>query len=97
MTPFRATPELLHVAERVVWFQKPQDTLAAPVKFLAYAMQYGTADDWVVLQKAGIGLEQYQEALDQAPPGVLDARSWTYWQLKCGRSEVPPLPVRRIP
>jgi len=34
------------------------------------------------------------EVLDHAPPGIFDRRSWAYWNLKCGREPVPPLPTR---
>jgi hypothetical protein len=43
-----------------------------------------------------IGPGDFREALDHAPPGVFDARSWAYWNLKYGRAPVPPLPVRGV-
>jgi hypothetical protein len=94
MKPFQPTPELIAVARRVVWFQKPEETLEDPIRFLAYVMCYGTAEDLVMLEKAGVGLDEYREVLDNAPSGVLDPRSWTFWNLKCGQTPVPPLPVR---
>ncbi len=94
VSPLPPTSELLEVARRVVWFQAPERTLQDPRRFLAYVMRYGTARDLAALQNAGIGWDHYREALDGAPAGVLDRRSWTYGQLKCGRTEVPPLPAR---
>jgi hypothetical protein len=94
MKPFEPTSELINVARRVIWFQKPEETLQDPVRFLAYAMCYGTAEDLVTLEKAGVGLAEYREVLDDPPPGILDPRSWTFWNLKCGRTTVPPMPVR---
>jgi hypothetical protein len=94
MKAFDPTPELLAVARHVLWFEPPEETLADPVRFLTYAMNYGTHSDLVQLHKAGIGLEHYREALAHAPPGIFDKRSWTYWNLKCGHHRVPPLPVR---
>jgi hypothetical protein len=26
-----------------------------------------------------------REALDQAPPGIIDPRSWSYWNVRVGR------------
>ena len=93
MKPLPQTAELLTVAERVVWFQPPAQTLADPVHFLAHVMTYGTVEDLRAL-KGIVGLEEYREVLDQAPPGIFDARSWAYWNLKCGRVGAA-LPVRR--
>ncbi len=59
-------------------------------------MKLGTVEDLVALERAGIGIPEFREALDHAPAGILDARSWTYWNLKCGRKTVPPLPIRKL-
>ncbi len=45
---------------------------------------YGTVEDLRALQGI-IGLEEFWEVLDHAPPGIFDARSWAYWNLKCER------------
>jgi hypothetical protein len=45
MKPLPETPELLAVAERVVWFKPPAEALADPVHFLAHVMTYGTVED----------------------------------------------------
>ena len=37
------------------------------------------------------------EALEQAPPGIMDERSWAYWNAVTGRYPVPPMPRRIIP
>jgi len=87
------TRELLAVAERVIWFKPPAEALADPVHFLAHVMTYGTVEDLRAL-KGVVGISEFGEALDNAPPGVFDARSWPYWNLKCGREPAPPLPVR---
>ena len=94
MKPLPETPELLAVAERVVWFKPPAEALADPVHFLAHVMTYGTVEDLRAL-KGVVGPNEFRETLDNAPPGVFDARSWAYWNLKCGREPAPPLPVRR--
>lgn len=94
MNPLPETPELLAVAERVVWFKSSIEALADPIHFLAHVMTYGTVEDLRALNGV-VGLNEFSETLDNAPPGVFDARSWAYWNLKCGREPVPPLPVRR--
>ena len=75
MTPLPATPELLRVARRVVWFKSPEAALADPIHFLAHVMTYGTADDLAAVSGV-IGRDDLCEVLDNAPPGVFDPRSW---------------------
>lgn len=94
MKPLPQTPELLAVAERVVWFKPPAEALADPVHFLAHVMTYGTLEDLRALNGV-VGTKEFREALDNAPAGVFDARSWAYWNIKCGRDPSLPLPVRR--
>ncbi|HEY7392752.1 MAG TPA: hypothetical protein VH640_29805 [Bryobacteraceae bacterium] len=94
MKPLPHTPALLAVAKRVVWFKPPAEALADPVHFLAHVMTYGTVEDLRALKDV-VGPSEFRETLDKAPPGVFDARSWAYWNLKCGREPAPPLPVRR--
>lgn len=96
MKPLQSTPELLKVAQNVVWFKEPEETLQDPIHFLAHAMRYGTAEDLVILEKEGVGLHQYGEVLDNAPAGIFDRRSWTFWNRKCGKTTVPSLPVRKL-
>lgn len=74
MKSLPATPDLLHVARRVVWFKEPEDALAEPVHFLAHVMTYGTIEDLKALQGIA-GIEEFREVLENAPAGVFDARS----------------------
>jgi hypothetical protein len=67
------TPELLAVAERVVWFKSPEEALADPVHFLAHVMTYGTVEDLCALEGI-IGPAEFREALEKAPAGVFDKR-----------------------
>lgn len=96
MKPLVPTPALVALARRIVWFKEPTETLSDPIHFLAYAMKLGTCDDLAGLAQLGIGLKEFSEVLDRAPAGILDARSWTYWNLKSGRRVVPPLPRRDL-
>lgn len=38
-----------------------------------------------------------RQALREAPPGIIDARSWAYWHLMLDVGEAPPLPTRDVP
>lgn len=96
MKPLPASPDLLRIAQRVVWFEPPDRAMADPIRFLAYAMTYGTADDIAIL-KHHVGDDGFREAIEKAPPGILDERSWAYWNALAGRYPPPPLPVRRLP
>jgi hypothetical protein len=93
MRTLPATPELLRVARRVVWFDEPARTLSEPIQFLAHLMVFGTVEDLAAL-RGTISKNEYREVLEHAPPGIFDARSWAYWNLVCGRQPAPPLPVR---
>jgi hypothetical protein len=94
MKPLPNTSALLAVARRVVWFKEPTDALADPVHFLAHVMTYGTVEDLRVVESV-VGEKEFLEALDHAPAGVFDRRSWAYWNLKYGRVPAPPLPMRQ--
>jgi len=93
MKTLPATAELLRVASRVVWFEEPSRALAEPLQFLAHVMVFGTIEDPRALRGI-VGKDEYRQALEHAPPGIFDARSWAYWNLVCDRRPVPPLPVR---
>ena len=99
MNALPATPSLLAVARRVVWFKQPEETLADPIHFLAHVMTYGTAEDLQALNDS-IGAHALREVLRHPPPGVFDGRSWAYWHYRLGLTPpgqpVPPLPQRRF-
>ena len=93
MKALPATSALLRVAQRVIWFEGPEQALADPVHFLAHVMVFGTVEDLTALRGI-VGKAEYREVLEHAPPGIFDARSWAYWNLVCDRRPAPPLPVR---
>jgi hypothetical protein len=62
---------------------------------MAYAMTYARHEDMRVLRRQ-ISDDDIREALDNAPPGIIDPRSWAYWNSKMGRYPPPPLPVRKF-
>jgi hypothetical protein len=93
MKPLPCTRELLAVAPRVVWFEPPEKALADPVRFLAYLMTYGTLDEIAVVRRY-LGPDDFREALERAPAGIMDERSWAYWNAMSGRYPAPPMPRR---
>lgn len=56
-------------------------------------MKHSTDQDMALLLNH-VGLDGVREALDNAPPGIIDARSWAYWNAKVGRYPAPPMPQR---
>lgn len=90
------TPEMLAVARRLVWFEAPEAALSDPVRFMAYAMARATHEDMTKIRRH-VSDADFIEALDHAPPGIIDPRSWSYWNLVIAdRSPPPPLPIRRF-
>ena len=96
MKPLPHNADLLSLAPRVVWFEPPERALAEPVRFLAYVMTYGTLQDVAVIRRY-VQLDDFREALEHAPPGIMDERSWAYWNAMTGRYPVPPMLGRVIP
>jgi hypothetical protein len=94
--PLSCTGDLLLVAPRVVWFESPEKALADPIRFLAYLMAYGTPDEIAVVRRY-LDLADFREALEHAPAGIMDERSWAYWNVMFGRYPVPPMPRRFVP
>lgn len=82
------------IARRLVWWKPPRQTMEDRIHLLARAMSYGSLSDLQVLL-AQVGTRGVIVALDSAPPGIFDRRSWRYWNLVVGR-EVPPMPVRTL-
>jgi hypothetical protein len=95
MKPLPHNPDLLEVAPRIIWFEPAEAALANPVRFLTYLMTFGTIDEIKVVRRY-VSLDEFHEALVHAPPGVMDKRSWAYWNIRFGRYPVPPMPQRRF-
>lgn len=93
MNAIPITPATLEVARRVMWFEPPEKALARPARFVAYAMTYAWHEDMRVIRRH-LSDDDLREALDCAPPGIIDPRSWAYWNSKLGRYPAPPLPRR---
>jgi hypothetical protein len=97
MTVPPRSEDLLALARRIIWFEPPEKALVDPLRSLVYLMTYGTWDD-IVVARRHLTEAEFREALEKAPPGIFDPRSWAYWNLViAGRSPPPPLPRRVIP
>ena len=96
MKPLPLSTDLVAVTPRVIWFEPPEKALADPLRFLAYLMAYGTAADIEIVRRH-VADEDWREALDKAPPGIIDPRSWWYWNAMIGRYPPPPMPKRALP
>lgn len=95
MKPIPLNDETAAAATRIIWFEPPAQALSDPVRFMAYAMTYAMHEEIQVLRRY-VSDDDFRDALDHAPPGIIDARSWAYWNSKMGRYPPPPLPVRRF-
>ena len=59
------------------------------------AMTYALPEDMRIIRKY-VSDDDFREALDRAPPGIIDPRPWAYWNSKMGRYPAPPMPTRRF-
>ena len=89
------TPELRAIARRIVWFEEPEKAVSDEIRFLAYAMSHALPEDMRVIRRY-VSDDEIRTALDRAPAGIIDARSWAYWNNLMGRYPAPPPPVRRF-
>ncbi len=85
---------LLPVARRVFWWGQPEEWLDNAIRFTAQVMTYGDWDD-AMLTLELLGDRWFREVLKNAPPGVFDIKSWTYWHRRF-HLDVPPLPSRKL-
>lgn len=83
------------LASRLFWWKTPEEALADRNRFLAQVMIFGT---WNDIEEARRFWPDaiFRDALLQAPPGVFDPRSWSYWHHILDLLPVPPLPIRKL-
>ena len=89
------TPDTQALARRLVWFEAPEEALSDTFRFVAYALARATHEDMKIV-RSYLTDDDLREALAHAPPGIIDPRSWAYWNIKLGREPVPPLPKRHL-
>lgn len=64
-------------------------------RFMAYAFRYATHQDMQTL-RTKLNDDDLRTALAEAPPGIIDPRSWSYWHAVLGTFPAPLLPIRLI-
>lgn len=85
--------ELKTILSRIIWFEAAEESIQNPIRILAYAMAYASHDDMKTLLKY-FPKEDLISFLEKIPPGIVDQKSWTYWNLMWGRYPAPPMPQR---
>lgn len=85
--------DLERVAERLFWWQTPQQAWSDRHRFVAQVMALGTDRDVAIVERR-LGEAAFDAVLDDPPPGLFSRRSWNYWHVRRQRSPVPPLPKR---
>jgi len=83
------------VARKIVWFEPPEKALSDPIRFMAYAITYALPEDMRFIRRY-VSDDDFRDALDHAPAGIIDPRSWAYWNSKMGRYPTPPQPTRNF-
>jgi len=87
---------LAAIARRVCWWEPVAATLENTPLFLCRIMALGTWED-ICIALDHYGRDAFREALQNAPPGLFDPRSWHYWHHRLKLLPVPSLPERAIP
>lgn len=87
--------ELLRVAKKVVWYDRPEQTLEDVKTFLTHLMVYGSPADVGVVE-CYVPKEEFMRVLEEAPAGVFTSEAWKRWHEQFGMS-VPALPRRHFP
>jgi len=87
--------DLWPLAKRYIWWQPPETSLADYFRLLAHIMNLATWEDQQWLENH-VPRPHLLTALESAPAGVFNRRSWNYWHV---RLQVPakPFPIKRIP
>lgn len=93
MRAIPSTAKTAALARRRVRFGPPVQAISTPVRSMAYVMAYATPKDLGIVRRY-VSEAEFTEALDQAPAGIIDARSWAYWNSRAGRHPAPPMPQR---
>jgi hypothetical protein len=94
MKSFPHTSTFLRAVKRIVQFKPAAEALDNPIEPLAYAMTHST-DRYMALLLDHAGEAGLREAIDKAPAGIIDARSWSQWNARIGRIPAPPPPRRK--
>ena len=93
MKPIPLNEETEPIARYVLWFEELSEALIDPIRFMAYAMRCATPEDMTTLCRY-VSDDDFREAFDKAPPGIIGPRSWAYWNSVMGRYPAQPMPKR---
>lgn len=88
-------PDMVELAPRIVWFEPPEQALQDPIRFMAYAMRYASIEDMLTIREH-VSDHEFAAMLDKIPAGIVDGRSWAYWNAVFQRYPIPPMPLRKI-
>ena len=86
---------LHEVAQRLIWWSKPEDALQDPKRLIAQIMTYGDLEDTQAMLRA-FSRAQLEDVLNNPPSGVFTPEAWNAWHLLLGKKPKP-LPRRTIP
>ena len=81
MNAIPVTPLTLELARRIIWFEPPEQALSDQIRFMAYAMIYAHHEDMREIRRY-VSDDDIRAALDNAPAGIIDPRSWAYWNAR---------------
>ena len=83
------------MAQKYVWWKPPAEALAEPVLLVAQMMTMGTLEDvqWMLSCTSS---DELRAVLRDPPVGVINGRSWTYWQRRLNGDPIPPMPTRPV-
>jgi hypothetical protein len=85
--------DLEPILEHLAWFEPLRSEARCDwVRFLQMAMAYAREDEIQRIRRH-FSVEQFQDALRQAPAGIFDRQSWRYWH-KALWMDPEPLPRR---
>ena len=94
-----ASPLLMkRMAQRYIWWQPPETSMADPQRIIAQVMDVGTLEDIQALAGA-VGRNTMIEVMKHAQPGWFRPRSWAFWHTAlglAGAGRIPPIPSRRL-
>jgi transcriptional regulator with XRE-family HTH domain len=94
----RPSPILIRqMAQRYIWWQPPEVSVANPRRVIAQVMDVGTLEDIQALAEA-VARNTLTGVLKHALPGWFRPRSWAFWHTALGLAtagRTPPIPSRR--
>jgi hypothetical protein len=88
--------ELVRIAQKVVWYDAPEQTLQDLKTFLSHLMVFGSPADLAAVERY-VPQDEFRKVLEDAPAGVFTTEAWALWHERLEIDAIPPLPRRRFP